>query len=295
MTGRRRKGALLAAGLGLCAVLTAGCSGPRFTVGMMVPILENTADAALRSDDPALVRDALPTSLLLLEGMRETDPGRRDVATLASMLYFAYAFAFVEDEDAERAAALYRRGMAAGWAGLGEPELAAAIADGSFDAVRAALAGLTPDDVDAVLWVTANWASWVQLNLDDTGAVADFARVLPLAERLVELDERLFHSLPRVLLGALHAARPVTLGGNVERAAAEFDEAFARTDRNLLLAHVFYARTYCVRTFDGTLYEETLREVLAAPAGSLPDAELLNRIAKFKAESLLELKEEIFD
>ena len=52
------------------------------TVNMMAPVLRNTTDAALRSDDPRLIGDALPTSLLLLEGMLETNPGQQEIATL---------------------------------------------------------------------------------------------------------------------------------------------------------------------------------------------------------------------
>ena len=87
-----------------------GCSTSRMTVDLMTPILQNTVDVALRSDDPELVRDALPTSLLLLEGMLETHPGNRDAAELAATMYFAYGFAFVEPEDRERASALYDHG-----------------------------------------------------------------------------------------------------------------------------------------------------------------------------------------
>ncbi|NNE44170.1 MAG: hypothetical protein HKN12_08165, partial [Gemmatimonadetes bacterium] len=44
--------------------LSAGCSTSRLTVNLMVPVLSNTMDVALRSDDPQLVKEALPTSIL---------------------------------------------------------------------------------------------------------------------------------------------------------------------------------------------------------------------------------------
>ena len=101
--------------------------------------------------------------------------------------------------------------------------------------------------------------------------------------------------MPRILLGALHAARPVMLGGDPERATTEFERAFEISGRNLLLAQVFYAKTWCVQTFDAEAYESSLREVLDAPAGLLPEAEFLNRIARIQAESLLDEAEEIFE
>ena len=101
--------------------------------------------------------------------------------------------------------------------------------------------------------------------------------------------------MPRILLGSMHMARPVTLGGDPVRAKAEFDKAFAISGRNLLLAQVFFAKYYCVQTFDAAAFDSSLREVLDAPPGRLPDAELLNRIARRKAEALLARREEIFE
>jgi hypothetical protein len=261
----------------------------------MTPVLENTVDAALRSDDPKLVGDGLPASLLLLDGMAATSPENRELATLDSMLHFAYAFAYVEDEAPPRASGLYQRGLEHGWRGLGRPELERAIRDGTFDEMRGALAKVRRKDAEPLLWVCANWGMWVQLNLEEPRAAADLARLLPLAERVAALDDSLYWGIPRILLGALHAGRPVTLGGDPKRSAAEFDKAFAISGRNMLLAQVFYAKFYCVQTFDASAFESSLREVLDAPPGRLPDAELLNRIARRKAEALLARTAEIFE
>jgi hypothetical protein len=274
---------------------TSGCSTSRMTVNMMTPVLQNTVDVALRSEDTQLVRDALPTSLLLLEGMIETNPKNRDIAVLASMLYFAYGFAFVEEEDPARASELYDRGRELGWQALDRPETAAAIREGSFAEVEAALEELRERDAEALLWVCGNWGMWIELNLGRPAAVADFARLMPLVERVAELDDTLFWGMPRILLGAMHASRPVMLGGDPERARKEFDRAFEVSSRNLLLAQVFFAKTYCVQTFDQDAFESSLREVLEAPAGQLPDGELLNQIARLQADVLLERSEEIFE
>lgn len=261
----------------------------------MVPVLENTANVALRSSDPQLVEDGLPTSLLLLEGMQETDPGNRDLARLSSMLSFAYAFAFVEPVDVERASLFYDKGRSAGWSALGKPALEKAIRDGTLDEARSALTKLRSKDAPALLWIAANWAAWTQLNLDDPTAAADFARLLPLTERLVELDESSFWGMPRVLLGSVHAGRPVALGGDLQRARAEFDRAYEISGRNLLLAQVYEAKTYSIQAFDSDGYVALLREVIDAPPHPLPDAELLNQIARREAARLIERTEEIFE
>lgn len=261
----------------------------------MTPVLERTVDAALRWDDPYLVVDALPTSILLVEGMLESDPGNRELARLGAMLDFSYSFAYLERENVDRASSLYARGLEVAWRALDDPESERAIREGTFAELGTAVAGLDEDDADSMLWICANWGMWIQLNLQDPMAAADLARLMPLAERLAELDDTLFWGMPRILLGALHAGRPVVLGGNLERARQEFDRAFAISDRNLLLTQVFFAKTWCVQAFDAEAYESSLREVLDAPTGLLPEAEFLNRIARIQAESLLEDAEEIFE
>lgn len=283
------------AGLLLGTALASGCSTSRIAVGSITPVLRNTVKEALRSDDLQLVGDGLPASLLLLDGMAATSPGNRELVTLDSMLYFAYAFAYVEDEAPERATGLYRRGLEHGWRAFGKPDLERAIREGTFDEANAAVAKLRRKDAEPLLWVCANWGMWVQLNLQQPRAAADLARLLPLAERVAALNDSLYWGMPRILLGALHAGRPVTLGGNPARSAAEFDRAFAISGRNMLLAQVFFAKFYSVQSFDAKAFEASLREVLDAPPGGLPDAELLNRIARRKAEALLARTDEIFE
>ena len=50
-----------------------------------------------------------------------------------------------------------------------------------------------------------------------------------------------------------------------------------------------------LQAFDAGTFESSLREVLDAQPGALPEAELLNRIARVKAEALLARTEEIFE
>jgi hypothetical protein len=58
---------------------------------------------------------------------------------------------------------------------------------------------------------------------------------------------------------------------------------------------VFFAGTWCVQSFDAEAFDRSLREVLDAPPGLLPEAEFLNRIAVRKAERLLAEGADIFE
>ncbi len=161
--------------------------------------------------------------------------------------------------------------------------------------MRDALPDLKKDDAPAMLWIAANWAGWMQLNLHDPTAAADISRLLPFAERLAELDEEAYWGMPRVLLGAIHAARPVALGGDLERSRDEFDRAYAISGRNMLLAQVFEAKTYCVQAFDSACYESSLRRSSGRASQGIPEAELLNQIARREAARMIERTEEIFE
>lgn len=281
----------------LLAVIWAlsGCSSSRMAVGFMTPVLDDTVDAALRNGDTALVVDALPTSILLVDGMLRTDPDNRELARIGSLLHFAYAFAYVEAQDADRASDLYARGHELGWQALDRPDIEQAVRKGTFAELGKAVTSLGEKDAESLLWICANWGMWIQLNLDLPAAAADLARLMPLAERLATIDDTLFWGMPRILLGALHAGRPVVLGGNLDRARAEFDRAFEISHRNLLIAQVFFAKTWCVQAFDAEAFETSLREVIDAPTGILPEAEFLNRIAVLQARSLLAERAKIFD
>ena len=127
------------------------CSTSKMAVGAMTPVLENSVDVAMRSNDPQLVEGALPTSILLLEGMQETDPGNEEVARLASILSFAYAFAFIEPVDTLRASAFYDRGREHGWRALKRPDAEQAIRGGTFEELRDALPDLKKKDAPAML------------------------------------------------------------------------------------------------------------------------------------------------
>lgn len=284
-----------AAAVGLLLIVGNGCSTSRLAVGAFTPILENTVDVALRSEDPQFIHDAIPTSLLLVEGMLETSPDNHDLAVLGALLSFTYSFAFLESESPERALHHYDRGRELAWQALDDAEMEHAIREGTFAEAATAVASLRPGDLDAALWICANWAMWINGNLEDPRAAADLARITPLVERVAELDDTLFWGMPRILLGAIHASRPVMLGGDLDRARREFDRAFEISDRNLLIAQVFFAKTWCVQAFDAKAYESSLREVLEAPPGLLPEAEFLNRIARIQAEALLADAEEIFE
>jgi hypothetical protein len=278
----------------LAALAASGCSTTKLAVGSMVPILEESVAAGLSSADLELIADGMPANLVLLDGLVRTDP-RRDLLVLGAELYFSYAFAFVEDENPERAASLYAVGRDYGRRALAaDGKLQAALASGRSEDLSRALARLGRDQVPALVWTAAAWAGWANLSLDEPEAVADLAAIQLLLERADALEPGFMYGVPPLLLGAFHAARPPILGGDPELARRYFARSTEVGAGKLLLAPVFEARYYARSVLDEELFVSRLNAVIAAPVDIASDIRLLNAVAKRKARDLLARQDEFF-
>jgi hypothetical protein len=272
----------------------AGCSTTKLAVGSMVPILEQSVDAAQSASDLELVREGTPGNLVLLDGLIRTDP-RPELLTLGAELYFSYAFAFIEDMDPERAAGLYATGRDYGRRALSRrKDVARALEAADAPALTAALADLDRDDAPEVLWTAAAWAGWANLSLDQPAAVADLPLIEALLDRAAGLDEGYLYGLPHLLLGAFHAARPPLLGGDPERAERHFTRARELGQGNLLMVPVFEAKYYARAILDPDLFDRLIAETLSAPLDRAPDIRLLNTVAQRKARDLAAIKDDLF-
>ena len=60
---------------------------------------ENLSTAILDQEDPELVRDGVPTLLLLLDSMVVSSPDDPDILGTAAELYAVYGVAFVDDRQ----------------------------------------------------------------------------------------------------------------------------------------------------------------------------------------------------
>ena len=279
----------------LLLVSSAGCGlRTHLAVGSMVPILENTADAARERRDLGTVEKALPANLLLLDGLIRTEPDNRSLLTLGAYLYFGYALGFVETADPGLAATYYAMGRDYGFRALDHCGAFRRGCAGNLEDFERGVKSLTKEDVPAMAWTGADWGRWLSLNLDSPAAVADLPRLEALLTRLDELNPEFEHGLPEALLGIYDATRPAMFGGNTGRAKAHFDRAFEISGRHVLIYLVFYAEYYCRQTLDQPCFEKTLDEVDSAPVGALPDENLLNEIARKRAVELRAKEPELF-
>lgn len=280
----------------LCALaLLSGCSTSRFAVGrVMVPVLDNSRDAAFESNDVKTFRDAAPSNLFLLEGLIRTDPENVKLRLNAAMLYFAYAFAFVEESDQDYASLLYLKGKEHGTAVLAKNKKLPASWEIPFNEFEAGLSNLRKKDVPAAVWTAVNWAQFISLHLDSTAVLRDIPKVTALLDRAAELDGGYFDGLVYVMIGSLYSFKPPVMGGDPVKSARNFETAFAMAGDSFLLAKYFYARFYAYRIQDADVFESTLNGVLGARIPPGDPYQLLNLIAKEKARTLLGELDELF-
>jgi hypothetical protein len=272
-----------------------GCSPTKYSVDhVMVPLLGNSRDAAFSSNDVRTFRDAAASNLFLLEGMIRTSPDNEELRLNASMLYFSYAFAFIEDTDPDYASLLYEKGRDHAYAVVTRNRKMPAQPDVAFDTFEAALPELREKDVPGAVWVAVNWAQYISQHLDSTAILRDIPKVTSLLDRVVELDPTYFEGMVYVTLGSLHAFKPPIMGGDPEASEASFQNAFAITGDSFLLSRYMYARFYAYRMQDVELFEETLNKVIALELPEDDPNRLLNLIAKDKSRSLLEESDELF-
>jgi hypothetical protein len=279
---------VMAAGLCNCAATR------KLAVGSMVPILENTAAAARERDDLDTVGAGYPANLLLLDGLIRTDPKNASLLALGSSFYFGYALGFVEGRDPKRASEYYAKGRDYGLRALERKSAFRAGRTANLEKYKKGVAALTKNDVTAMAWGCANWGRWLSLNLDSPAAIAEMPRLEALLDRLLVLGPDFERGLPHALRGSYDALRPEMFGGNPQHAREHFEAALRISQRKMLLYLVFYAEFYCHQVLDEACFDSTLAEVAAAPDSLLPDARLLNEIAKRRAAELAAHRDELF-
>jgi hypothetical protein len=252
---------------------------------------DNLGSAVLNSEDPATVRDGLPSYLLLLDSLAQ--PADADAATLlaAARLNSAYAGNFT-GEDKLRARRLSKRAFdyARRAACMQDAALCAAIEsdpDG-FSKVAAA------DANTELMYVLAGaWAGYLQSNSEDWGAIADLPKIQSLLERVVVLDPVHDQGQAWTYLGVLNSLRPEAIGGKPAEGRRDFEKAIELSGGRNLYAKTLFAEFYARLVFDQELHDRLLNEVLAADPVS-PGFTLMNVLAQERAKKLLQSGKDYF-
>ena len=263
--------------------LAAGCSSTKFMVDSMDPLMEKMNTAVNKHTDVELVKAAMPAALIQLDGMIEASPDNEKLLARTAEAYNGYTFVFVEGLDNDRARKLYWRSFEYASRALKQNRQVSAAFDGPVDEFEVSLQSLGKQDVPAMFWTASAWLSWAGLNVDDPEIFLALPKIKALLKRCIQVDETYKYGIAHAVLGVLHASRPKAHGGKPDLAKAEFDRAFALSDRKLLLFQLMYAKYYAYQIQDRALFVKTLDEVINAPDDLLPAMGFANAAARKKA------------
>jgi hypothetical protein len=276
----------------LCLILVGilslnGCSQKVLMVRSMDPIMDDMRTAVNRSTDVDLMRDAMPASLVQLDGFIQAAPDDK-LLLRGSEAYFGYANAFIEDTDKKRASILYLKARNYGLQVLKKSGNFTRALDGPAPEFREMLKDKGKGDVPALFWTGNSWLSWIALNLDRPDAVMDLPKAVALLERVVELDETYYYGCAHAALGSYYAAQPKIMGNTSEKAKQHFDRAFEISGGRFLFMYYLYAKFYAYQIQDRDLFEKTLTKIIETPADKYPDLTFANEVARRKAKVLLD-------
>ena len=274
----------------LCAVLLTACGSVVHRATRQ--FADNLTTAILNQDDPATVHDGVPSYLLLIDGIIDSDPNNADALLAGAKLYSSYAGGFVDNPArtqhlAERAYGYAKRALC-----LRERDLCQAL-DAPFDTFEIALDKSNRGDIETIYGFASAWAGRIQVNTGDWNAIADLPKLQALLMRLVSINPQYDNGGAYLYLGVINSIRPASLGGKPEEGKANFEKALELSQGKNQMVRVLYAQFYARLVFDQELHDRLLNEVLAADP-VVPKLTLINTLAKIKAKALLESGKDYF-
>ena len=274
--------------------LNIGCISSQKIVAEKAPALfRDVALSANRQSDVVLVRQGIPSYLMLIDGMLQSYPENRDLLLAGAQAYAAYASVLDEDEQ-DRAAYLSDRAKQYALKAL---EMTPPFKDAlgkPLEVFQERLKQTDKKQVSTLFWVGNIWAGWIASSNEGASAMADLPWVEALMERVLELDPGFYYGGPHLFKAILLSARPEQFGGNLKKAQEQFQKALDYSQGKFLMTDVYYAEYYARQTLNRELFVSTLKRVLETSARVEPDLTLANTLAQRKAKKLLAQVDEFF-
>jgi len=277
----------------LIVLLSACVTSKTMTVASTALLLEDVAKASNRQSDLKLIREGMPSYLMLIDGMVEALPDNKQLLITAAQSYASYASAFIQDEDKAYAVTLYAKAKEYALRALEQNGFNNPLSR-PFDDFETGLQKMGTKDVPYLFWAASCWGSWISLNMRSMEAMAELPRVEAMMKRVLVLDETFYYGGAHIFMGVLEASKPRIAGGDLNRARDHFLKAIELGNGRFLMAKVYYANYYAKKAFDRELYISTLENVLEIPVAIVPELTLLNTVAHTKAKKMLDEIDEYF-
>jgi len=277
----------------LAFALVTGCISSQKIVAEKAPALfREVALSASRQADVTLVRQGIPSYLMLIDGMIQSNPDNKDLLLAAAQAYASYA-SVLEEEEKERIASLNEKAKKYALQALElTPPFKEALGK-PIDVFQKKLEQTGEKDVPTLFWAGYIWGGWIA-STESVEAMADLPWAEALMERVLQLDPGYYYGGAHLFKAILFSARPEQFGGNLKKAGEHFLKAREYGHGKLLMTDVYYAQYYARQTLDRDLFVNTLKRVLESRADAEPDLTLSNTLAQRRAKKLLAQADEFF-
>ncbi len=265
----------------------------KVTVAATASLLEDIARASYKQSDLKLIRQGMPSYLMMIDGMVEAVPENRQLLITAAQSYASYASAFIQDEDKAYAAVLYAKARSYALRALEQNGFKNPVSR-PFDDFENGLQKMKKSDVTYLFWAASCWGSWISLNRGSMEAMAELPRVVAMMKRVLVLDEAYYYGGAYLFMGIVEASTPWMAGGDLNLAREYFLKAIELADGKFLLSRVYYADYYAKKAFDRALFISTLEDVIKTPVDIEPELTLLNTVAHKKALKMIAEADDYF-
>ena len=281
------KNALLIAVVGCCLsgcaiVVSSAASG----------LTASISDSVLNQDDPETAKAALPTFMVLLDGMVRDNPDDPDLLSSGATLYASYGAIFADDPvRAERLTSRARGYAHRSICVVYEPSCG--WPDATYDEFVASLEGIGPKQGEYLYTYGFASLAYLRAHSSDWNSLAELPQMEALFNHYMDINGDEVNGAVYTYMGILLTLRPPALGGEPERAREYFEKAIELSDGKDLGAKVEYARGYAKLLYERELHDRLLREVLSADPYQ-DGYTLSNVLAKEQAEAMLAEADDYF-
>ena len=292
----------------LCIVALGGCDMAKITADSTAGVFARASPAFESYWDYDLAGEAVPATIVQLEGIARVVPDNDAILAQLSQAYVAYAYGWVEadveslefegnydeaDVQRQRARTMYLRALdlTRHRIRLLNPDVDEAVR-GTVEDLEAWLSGVFVDksEAEVLLWHGYAWGSYINAAKDDMEAVADLAYAKAFVARSIELDPDYYNAAGYTFMGVAISSE---IAADMDQAKVYFEKALATTERRALQTQVNMARHYAVKTGDRALFDTLLTEVMDAH-DPLPEARLANSMARQRAALYIENADQLF-
>ena len=265
-----------------------------------------SAESFATDDDPALIGEASPFTLKLIETLLRSNPKDATLLLAASRGFSQYAFGYiqqqgeeVEDKDFglarhyyERAKKLYRRAHTYGWRGLEVTH--PRIQESMHKDLPKTLKSFKRKDVPLMYWTAVSLGGLINLSKDSAELIAEVPIMEGLMDRALELDESYEAGAIHQFLIGYELNRRNRKGDPPQLARDHFFRAVQLSQGKLAASFVILAETVAVREQNREEFEKLLDTAIKIDSNAAPQWRLANLLWQQRARWLLARKEQLF-